>query len=128
LASCFIIERKCADMTPNSRSLRLPLQLVSLLLLSGCYGIPMTQSYRANTSELSRSMREKQMEVNWVGHPYEDLVNAYGKPQMIMSIPGRSLESQAAVFGRLDTRTDCIDAFTVVRHRGRRVVQGYFCR
>ena len=118
-------------MTPSSRSLRLPLQLVGLLLLAGCYGIPITQSisrYAAKSSEISRTQREKQMEWNWVGHTYEDLVSAYGKPQMIMSIPGRSSESSAVVFGRLDTRTDCIDAFTVVWHRGRQMVQGYFCR
>ena len=118
-------------MTPSSRSLRLSLQLVGLLLLAGCCGIPMTQSfsrYTANSGELPRTLREQQMQVNWVGHSYEELVSAYGKPLMTMSIPGRSSESLAAVFGRLDTKTDCIDAFTVVWHHGRQMVQGYFCR
>lgn len=131
MGPCFIIAGKWANMTPSSRSLRLPSQLAGLLLLAGCYGIPMTQSfsrYAANSGELPRTLREQQMQVNWVGHPYEELVSAYGKPQMIMRIPGRSSESLAVVFGRLDTRTNCIDAFTVVWHRGRQMVQGYFCR
>jgi hypothetical protein len=118
-------------MMPSSRSLRWPLQFVGLLLLSGCFGIPMTQPisrYAGKSGELSRTLREKQMELNWIGHTYEELVSAYGKPQMTMSIPGRSKESLAVVFGRMDTRTDCIDAFTVVWYRGQQMVQGYFCR
>ena len=115
-------------MTPSSRSLRLPLQLVSLLLLSGCYGIPMTQSYRASTSELSRSMREKQMELNWVGHPYEELIQALGAPRMLMNIPAyRPWKASVAVYEGRDLDSDCIDAFAVA-YDSKPMIYDYFCR
>ncbi len=121
-------------MTSSFCSLRLCLPFASALLLAGCCDAPVAQPEAPSKVRVvkapphPRELREKHMQQTWAGQPYKNLLQAYGSPRLVMSIPARSSDSSVAVYERLDTTTDCIDAFTVVKHNGTQVVQAYFCR
>jgi hypothetical protein len=114
-------------MVPNVLSLRLSIALVIALLLGACVGLPLEQRDGLHTSSYSRYQREISMKSSWNGRPYQELVQAYGAPRLIMNIPGRSSRFSAVVYERLDPTTDCIDAFTVAQG-DMPVVNDYFCR
>jgi hypothetical protein len=114
-------------MVPNFWSLRLPVALAGVLLLGACSGLPFAQRDGQHAISQSRDQREKSMKSSWSGRPYEELVQAYGAPRMVMNIPARPPRFSVVVFERLDTTTDCIDAFTVVQD-DMPMVNDYFCR
>jgi hypothetical protein len=114
-------------MVPNFWSLRLPIALVGALLLGACSGLPFEQRDGLHASSQSRDLRERSMKSSWSGRPYQELVQAYGAPRLVMNIPARPPRFSVVVYERLDTTTDCIDAFTVVQD-ATPVVNDYFCR
>lgn len=115
-------------MVLNFSSLRLPAALVgALLLLGACYGLPLEPRDGLHASWHSRDQRERAMKLSWNGRPYRELVQAYGAPRLVMNIPARPSSFSVVVFERLDSTTDCIDAFTVVQGT-LPVVNDYFCR
>jgi hypothetical protein len=114
-------------MVPNFSSLRLPIALVGALLLGACVALPFEQRDGLHASSHSRDQRERSMRSSWSGRPYQELVQAYGAPRLVMNIPARPARFSVVVYERLDTTTDCIDAFTVVQDN-LPVVNDYFCR
>lgn len=113
-------------MARVSCSLRL-LPLAGALLLGACSPMPAAQPDNRQAVTHFRDQREKVMKSTWVGHPYEDLVQVFGAPRMIMTIPARAWNHSVMVYEGLDTTSDCIDAFTVVNN-DLPVVNDYFCR
>jgi hypothetical protein len=114
-------------MVPNFCSLRWPIALVGALLLSACGELPVAQREDKHAGAYSRDHREKAMKFSWSGRPYHELVQAFGAPRLVMNIPARPARFSVVVYERLDTTTDCIDAFTVVQD-DMPVVNDYFCR
>ena len=114
-------------MLPRFCPSRLLLPLAGALLLGACTPMPAVRPDSRQTVTHFRDQREKVMKSTWVGHPYEDLVQVYGAPRMIMTIPARAWNHSVMVYEGLDTTSDCIDAFTVVNY-GKPVVNDYFCR
>jgi hypothetical protein len=114
-------------MVPNIWSLRLPAALSGVLLLGACYGLPFEQRDGQHAGSYSRDQREKAMKSSWSGRPYQELVQAYGAPRLVMNIPARPSRFSVVVYERLDTTTDCIDAFTVVQDT-LPMINDYFCR
>jgi hypothetical protein len=107
-------------------SLRLS-QLLVCALLGGCSGMPAEPDSR-HAAQHSRDLREKQMQSTWVGHPYEDLIQAFGIPNMIMNIPAyRPWKASVVVYEKQKDNAGCIDAFAV-EHGGKPVIYDYFCR
>jgi len=75
--------------------------------------------------------RERELQSSWRGKTYRDLLEAFGQPRVVMTVPGyRPLRTSVAVFGVRDQASRCIDAFTVVKHgtTGEWIVADYFCR
>lgn len=114
-------------MVPNFWSLRLFIALVGALLLGACGELPVAQRDGMHAGSYSRELREKAMKSSWNGRPYHELVQAFGAPRLVMNIPARPSRFSVVVYERLDTTTDCIDAFTVVQDTTP-VVNDYFCR
>ena len=114
-------------MVPNFWSLRLPAALAGALLLGACGELPVEQRDGRQAISYSRDLREKAMKSSWNGRPYKELVQAFGAPRLVMNIPARPSRFSVVVYERLDTTTDCIDAFTVVQDT-LPVVNDYFCR
>jgi hypothetical protein len=98
-----------------------------VLLLGACYGLPFEPRGNLYAGSYSRDQREKAMKSSWNGRPYQELVQAYGAPRIVMNIPARPPRFSVVVFERLDSTTDCIDAFTVEQD-DMAVVNDYFCR
>jgi hypothetical protein len=119
--------RQISIMVPNFWFLRLPIALVGVLLLSACGELPLAQRDDRQTGAYSRDQREKAMKFSWNGRPYHELVQAYGAPRLVLNIPARPARFSVVVYERLDSTTDCIDAFTVVQDE-MPVVNDYFCR
>jgi hypothetical protein len=116
-------------MASRFHSLRFCLTLSCALLLGGCASQQSKQAVGAPFSTLDfRALREKEMQMTWIGQPFEDLIHVFGTPTMIMNIPAyRPWKVSAVVYEGLDLDSNCIDAFTVV-HSGTPVVDDYFCR
>jgi hypothetical protein len=115
-------------MGSRYRSLQLCLSLAFGLLLAGCAGTPVGKADAMPTVEYMRELREKEMVMTWAGQPYKDLVQVFGEPQMVMSLPSnRPWKASVVVYEGLDPASDCIDAFTVM-HGEKAVVENYFCR
>lgn len=109
-------------------SLRWQLPLAGALLLQGCAGPPVAQPDNPPKATFFRAQREKLMKQTWIGHPYPELIQAFGKPGMIMNVPAyRPWKVSVVVYEGKDGATDCIDAFTV-EHNGLPVVQDYVCQ
>jgi hypothetical protein len=119
--------RQISIMVPNFWLLRMSSALVAALLLSACGELPLAQRDGKYTGSYSRDEREKAMKFSWNGRPYHELVQAFGAPRLVMNIPARPARFSVVVYERLDTTTDCIDAFTVVQD-DLPVVNDYFCR
>ena len=114
-------------MVLNFWSLRLSTALAGALLLGACGQLPVAQRHGGHSNSNSRDQREKSMKSSWNGRPYQELVKTFGAPRLIMNIPARPSRFSVVVYERLDTTTDCIDAFTVVQDTTP-VVNDYFCR
>jgi hypothetical protein len=114
-------------MAARPCSLRLLLPLVGALLLHGCSGLPAAQPNSRQVAKHFRDQRERQLKLAWVGHPYQELVQSFGAPGLIMNVPAyRPWKVSVVVYEGLDTSSGCIDSFTVV-HDGAPVVDDYFC-
>ena len=114
-------------MVLNFWFLRLSTALAGALSLGACGGLPVAQRDGGHSHSNSRDQREKSMKSSWNGRPYQELVKTFGAPRLIMNIPARPSRFSVVVYERLDTTTDCIDAFTVVQD-ATPVVNDYFCR
>lgn len=79
----------------------------------------------------ARHIRESNLQAQWRGRSYGQLVSTFGVPPMSMEIPGRRDDVTFAVFyGVRDGGTRCVDAFTIVidPHSRQQMVADYFCR
>jgi hypothetical protein len=101
--------------------------LAGALLLGACSGLTLEQRDSRHASSYSRDHRERVMKSSWSGRPYQELVQAYGAPRLVMNIPARPARFSVVVYERLDSTSGCIDAFTVVQD-DMPVVDDYFCR
>lgn len=106
--------------------------LVPTLLLDGCALAPVEEEASERPISMEpRSVRENRLQSLWKGRPYNALLEAYGSPNMVMSLPGyRPLRTSVVVFGVIDKSSDCIDAFTIESHaqNGEMTVSDYYCR
>jgi len=76
-------------------------------------------------------MRENRLQAMWKGRPYNALLETYGAPKMVMSLPGyRAMKTSVVVFGVIDKASDCVDSFTIESHAqsGEMMVSDYYCR
>lgn len=119
----------------NSRPQALPLLLLLLapvLLLDGCTTTASTEAAAEKPVPLEpRAHRENRLQTAWRGRPYKALLEAYGSPKMVMSLPGyRPVKTSVVVFGVIDRASDCIDSFTVVSQGQSEdmTVSDYYCR
>lgn len=79
----------------------------------------------------SRAHRENRLQSAWKGRPYKALLEAYGSPRMVMSLPSyQPIRTSVVVFGVTDKASDCIDSFTVVSQIQSEdmTVTDYYCR
>lgn len=105
--------------------------LVPTLLLDGCALAPVEETEERHIPVEPRAVRENRLQSLWKGRPYNALLEAYGSPNMVMSLPGyRPLKTSVVVFGVIDKSSDCIDAFTIESHgqSGEMTVSDYYCR
>ncbi|HET8748221.1 MAG TPA: hypothetical protein VFM98_21680 [Ramlibacter sp.] len=80
-----------------------------------------------SASPLARSEREADMNRQWQNRTLAELLEAYGRPKMVMNIPGGGMPPSFAVVYGPDPASGCIDAFAV-SSRGEPVVRIYPCR
>lgn len=112
---------------------RAAIAMTCALILCGCALNPEMDDglgHRFGES-VSRVQREHMLQAAWRGRPYQSLVDTFGSPRMIMSVPGyRAVRTEIVVYGTRDRFTNCIDAFTIVtdRNSGAVTVADYFCR
>lgn len=81
----------------------------------------------SGASHFARSEREADMNRQWQNKPLAELLEAYGRPRMVMNIPGGGMPPSFAVVYGPDPASGCIDAFAV-SSRGDPVVRIYHCR
>lgn len=100
--------------------------------LHGCVTTPDTYGSGRQWGESgSRLKRESMLRAAWRGRPYNSLVDAFGTPRVVMTVPGyRPIRTEVIVYGTTDKVTNCIDAFTVIRPGSddEVTVTDYFCR
>jgi hypothetical protein len=106
------------------------LLLLPALLLGGCATAPGDDAGKRTNASGLRNLREQTMQTAWSGRSYHALVEAFGSPSVVMSLPNyRSAKASIVVYGKVDKLTNCIDSFTVVsKEREGEVVADYFCR
>lgn len=80
----------------------------------------------STASTLTRAARETEMNRQWQNKPLAELLEAYGKPRMVMNIPGGGMPPSFAVVYGHDPDSGCIDAFAVTT--GEPVIRVYYCR
>ncbi|HYD62797.1 MAG TPA: hypothetical protein VEC35_20760 [Noviherbaspirillum sp.] len=100
-------------------------------VLHGCAVAPDSDTGRHWTDTASRMKRESTLRAAWRGRPYQSLIDAFGSPRMIMTVPGyRVVRTDVVVYGATDKASNCIDAFTVIWPGGEDevTVTDYFCR
>lgn len=114
---------------------RVGVHLTSVLLLAACSGIPFDRAAEEHAADRARlaleKKRENELQRIWRGQSYRALLETYGRPMMIMNVPGyRPLRTSVVVYGVQDQPSKCIDAFTVVVHGSdnQETVADYFCR
>jgi hypothetical protein len=122
-----LLEEK-TSMIDQLRTSSWLLLLLSAVFLEGC-ALTQPDSDYSGRSE-PRAQRENMLQAAWRGRPYTSLLEVFGSPKMVMSVPGyRQLRTSVVVYGTLDKTTQCIDAFTIVqRTNGDLTVSDYFCR
>lgn len=111
---------------------RIPAAVAALVLAAGCAA----PGYRAARHDAHHSQpawgqaaRERALQAEWRGKPYDHLLETMGAPQRKLAIPGRDPALTWAVFyGMRDARAGCFDAFTIVVVDGEERVVDYFCR
>jgi hypothetical protein len=100
--------------------------------LHGCMTIQDVDGQGRRVGEtVSRFKRESMLRTAWRGRPYQSLVEAFGTPRMVMTVPGyRPIRTEVIVYGTTDKVSNCIDAFTVIRPGSddEVTVTDYFCR
>jgi hypothetical protein len=107
--------------------------LAMVLGLSACAGdefrrIPrQTHPTSSAASSAIRQNREAEMNRQWQNKPLSELLGTYGRPRMVMNIPGGGMPPSYAVVYGPDATSGCIDAFAVSSH-GDPVVRLYHCR
>jgi hypothetical protein len=107
--------------------------LAPLLALAACaasevHRIPRTgHPTFSGASTMARADRESEMNRQWQNKPLAALVEAYGRPRMVMNIPGGGMPPSFAVVYGPDPDSGCIDAFAV-SSSGEPVVRIYHCR
>jgi len=106
------------------------LLLLAALSLDGCALFPQNSDTQLTGRREPRQQRESLLQAAWRGRPYNNLVEAFGAPKLVMNVPGyRQMKTSVVVYGSVDKVTNCIDAFTVVHGRtGELTVTDYFCR
>lgn len=78
--------------------------------------------------------REANLQAIWIGRSYQELLATWGRPRMVMDIPGdHRPDEMVVVYGARDDVLGCVDAFTVYNGSTRRPndksgVVNYFCR
>ena len=106
--------------------------LALLLALAACaqgeiHRIPRPHPTLGNAANLPRSQREAEMNRQWQNQPLAALMDAYGRPKLVMNIPGGGMPPSFAVVYGTDPTTGCIDAFAVSAG-SQPVVRIYHCR
>jgi len=119
-------------MTGSASSVSLvALVLVPALLLDGC-ALPAAEESAASPVPVEpRILRENRLQAMWKGRPYNALLETYGAPKIVMSLPGyRPMKTSVVVFGVIDKSSDCVDSFTIESHAqsGEMMVSDYYCR
>lgn len=121
-----------AFLTGSASSLPLMTLIVLLvLLLNGCTTSTSDAGSDTPVPLESRTKREHRLQSLWKGRPYNALLETYGAPKMVMSLPGyRAVTSSVVVFGVIDKASDCVDAFTIesLGQNGEMMVSDYYCR
>jgi hypothetical protein len=118
--------------TGSASSLSLmALVLAPILLLDGC-ALPLAEeTAEKSIPRESRAVRENRLQAMWKGRPYNALLETYGSPKLVMSLPGyRQMKTSVVVFGVVDKGSDCVDSFTIESHAqsGEMMVSDYYCR
>jgi hypothetical protein len=108
------------DRRPSGQSaVRGAAALALLLVLSACAEGEVQRIPRqphptfGSTADPIRLQREAEMNRQWQNQPLAALVDAYGRPRMVMNIPGGGMPPSFAVVYGTDPATGCIDAFAV---------------
>lgn len=99
--------------------------------LHGCVTAPSDVQVRKWGESGVRMKRESALRAAWRGRPYQSLLDAFGTPRMVMTVPGyRPVRTDVIVYGATDNISNCIDAFTVIRPGSEDdvMVSDYFCR
>jgi hypothetical protein len=89
--------------------------------------IPRQHPFFSSASNFARHERESEMNRQWQNKPLAELLETYGKPKMVMNIPGGGMPPSFAVVYGQDPGSGCIDAFAV-SSRGDPVIRIYHCR
>ena len=115
--------------------LQVGLRLASVLMLAACSGVPYDRAAEERAAERARialeKKREHELQRIWRGQSFHTLLQTYGRPMMIMNVPGyRPVRTSVVVYGVQDPPSKCVDAFTVVVHGSdnQETVADYFCR
>lgn len=107
--------------------------LALVLGLGACAGGDTLRTPRQPLSSLepavaaARQEREAEMNRQWQNKPVADLLVAYGRPRLVMKIPGGGNPPAYAVVYGLDPASGCIDAFAI-HSTGDPVIRIYYCR
>jgi hypothetical protein len=107
--------------------------LAVVLGLSACAGDEVRRIPRESHSTFSaasaatRQNRELEMNRQWQNKPLSELLGTYGRPKMVLNIPGGGMPPSYAVVYGTDAASGCIDAFAV-SSQGDPVVRIYHCR
>jgi hypothetical protein len=119
-------------MTAESRAFRLFFCLACTSFLTACsmFASSPDSSGYAPSRRMLQAQREQSLQADWRGRPYANLLENFGTPQMMMSVPGRRhFQTSVAVYGVTDNLSQCIDAFTLlVLNSGEVIIADYFCR
>jgi len=119
---------------PGQAAVRGTWALALALGLSACADgqirrIPREQQHPtfSGATSVARANREGQMNREWQDKPLSDLLSAYGRPKMVMNIPGGGMPPSFAVVYGHDPDSGCIDAFAV-SSTSAPVIRIYHCR
>lgn len=106
--------------------------LAPALILLGCTSASKKEDQAKQIKDFEpRIGREYMLQAAWRGLPYHALLQAFGPPHIVLSIPGyRPLKTNIVVYGIRDGASNCIDAFTIVTpsNNTEEIVADYFCR
>lgn len=127
------ISVSAARRSPGHFAARGAWGLAVVLGLSACAGgeirrIPrQTHPTTSAASPSHRLDREAEMNRQWQNKPLAQLLDAYGRPRMVMHIPGGGMPPSYAVVYGPDAASGCIDAFAV-SSTSEPTIRIYHCR